>query len=264
MAQARNLSVLAGNVSSSGVTSVAGGGTGSVTLTANNVLLGNGTSPLQVVAPGTSGNVLQSNGTTWTSAASALPSPGTSGNVLQSNGTTWVSSASNPGYTGVTGQVFTSSGTFTVPTGITRVKATVIGGGGGNGNYYPPFDTNNPSAGAPGGAAIGWITGLTPGTTISVTVGSGGAGRSSTDTNPGYSGGSSSFGSISASGGSGGCGGGVNFTPVSSGSGSGGYSNSYGNGTAPLYITSSSIANGSGTSASFSISGTQGVVLIEW
>lgn len=39
------------------------------TLTANNVLLGNGTSTLQVVAPGTSGNVLTSNGTTWTSAA---------------------------------------------------------------------------------------------------------------------------------------------------------------------------------------------------
>lgn len=45
------------------------GGTGSTTLAANNVLLGNGTSALQVVAPGTSGNVLQSNGTTWTSAA---------------------------------------------------------------------------------------------------------------------------------------------------------------------------------------------------
>lgn len=48
---------------------VAKGGTGSTSLTANNVLLGNGTSALQVVAPGTSGNVLTSNGTTWTSAA---------------------------------------------------------------------------------------------------------------------------------------------------------------------------------------------------
>ena len=50
---------------------MAAGGTGSTTLTANNVLLGNGTSALQVVAPGTSGNVLTSNGTTWTSAAVA-------------------------------------------------------------------------------------------------------------------------------------------------------------------------------------------------
>lgn len=48
---------------------VSSGGTGATTLTANNVLLGNGTSAVQVVAPGTSGNVLTSNGTTWVSAA---------------------------------------------------------------------------------------------------------------------------------------------------------------------------------------------------
>lgn len=48
---------------------VGSGGTGSTTLTLNNVLLGNGTSALQAVAPGTTGNVLTSNGTTWTSAA---------------------------------------------------------------------------------------------------------------------------------------------------------------------------------------------------
>lgn len=45
------------------------GGTGQSSLTANNVLLGNGTSAVQFVAPGTSGNVLTSNGTTWTSSA---------------------------------------------------------------------------------------------------------------------------------------------------------------------------------------------------
>jgi hypothetical protein len=48
---------------------VANGGTGLTTLTANNVLLGNGSSALQAVAPGTSGNVLTSDGTTWTSTA---------------------------------------------------------------------------------------------------------------------------------------------------------------------------------------------------
>ena len=52
-----------------GTLPVANGGTGSTSLTANNVLLGNGTSALQVVAPGTSGNVLTSNGTTWASTA---------------------------------------------------------------------------------------------------------------------------------------------------------------------------------------------------
>jgi len=61
---------LATNVT--GTLPVANGGTSSATLTANNVLLGNGTSALQVVAPGTVGNVLTSNGTTWTSAA-AMP-----------------------------------------------------------------------------------------------------------------------------------------------------------------------------------------------
>lgn len=50
---------------------VARGGTGATTLTANNVILGNGTSAVQFVAPGTTGNVLTSNGTTWTSAVSA-------------------------------------------------------------------------------------------------------------------------------------------------------------------------------------------------
>ena len=57
-----------------GTLNVANGGTGSTSLTANNVLLGNGTSAVQVVAPGTSGNVLTSNGTTWTS--TALPASG--------------------------------------------------------------------------------------------------------------------------------------------------------------------------------------------
>jgi hypothetical protein len=68
----------------SGTVAVGKGGTGATTLAANNVLLGNGTSALQVVAPGTSGNVLTSNGTTWTSttpAASGVPYTGATGAV---------------------------------------------------------------------------------------------------------------------------------------------------------------------------------------
>ena len=72
-----------------GVVPVANGGTGQSTLTANAVLLGNGTSGVQAVEPSTSGN------------------------VLTSNGTSWVSSAFTGGLTGARGQVFTSSGTFT-------------------------------------------------------------------------------------------------------------------------------------------------------
>lgn len=48
---------------------VADGGTGLSTLTANNVILGNGASAPTFVAPSTSGNVLTSNGTTWASTA---------------------------------------------------------------------------------------------------------------------------------------------------------------------------------------------------
>lgn len=51
--------------------SVADGGTGLSTLTANNVILGNGASSPQFVAPGTAANVLTSTGSTWGS--SALP-----------------------------------------------------------------------------------------------------------------------------------------------------------------------------------------------
>lgn len=57
------------SVLTAGTLPVAAGGTGATTLTANSVILGNGTSAVQFVAPGTNGNVLTSDGTTWTSAA---------------------------------------------------------------------------------------------------------------------------------------------------------------------------------------------------
>lgn len=72
-----------------GTLPVANGGTGLAALTANNVLLGNGTSAPQFVAPGSSGNVLTSNGTTWASSPipSTLPSQtGNAGKVLTTDG----------------------------------------------------------------------------------------------------------------------------------------------------------------------------------
>jgi hypothetical protein len=71
-----------GNVTVSGTLAVGSGGTGSSSLTANNVILGNGTSNLQVVAPGTSGNVLTSNGTIWSSSAPSVPSSGGVGTYI--------------------------------------------------------------------------------------------------------------------------------------------------------------------------------------
>lgn len=53
----------------SGITdlSVSDGGTGLSSLTANAVVLGNGTNPVQLVSPGSNGNILTSNGSTWVS-----------------------------------------------------------------------------------------------------------------------------------------------------------------------------------------------------
>jgi hypothetical protein len=80
----------------------AAGGTGQTSLTANNVILGNGTSAVQFVAPGSNGNVLTSNGTTWASAAAPSFSqvyPGAG--IANSTGTAW-------------GTSYTVSGTGTV------------------------------------------------------------------------------------------------------------------------------------------------------
>jgi hypothetical protein len=70
----------------SGTLPVANGGTSLTTLTANNVILGNGTSAPTFVAPSTTGNVLTSNGTTWTSAV--LPAGGLTYVVKTANYTT--------------------------------------------------------------------------------------------------------------------------------------------------------------------------------
>jgi len=61
-----------------GTLPVGNGGTGQSSLTANNVILGNGTSAVGFVAPGTTGNVLTSNGTTWVSSAASGAGGGTS------------------------------------------------------------------------------------------------------------------------------------------------------------------------------------------
>ena len=135
---------------------------------------------------------------------------------------------------------FNSSTTFSVPTGLTAVDVLVVAGGGGGGN-----STGHESGG--GGGAGGYIFTpghpVSPGGSITVTVGSGGPGAPDASYNPPNSynrdphkGGNSSFGggtTITATGG--GAGGGQYYSgsPGGSGGGQGGNygTNSIGSGT---------------------------------
>ena len=98
--------------------------------------------------------------------------------------------------------VLTASGTWTVPAGITKAKVTVIGGGGGQSGQtvslqYAP-------AGGVGGGVLKYVTGLTPGANIAVTVGAAGAAGATNGGNA-TAGGSSTFaapgGTLTAGGG---------------------------------------------------------------
>lgn len=100
-----------GDVVVAGTLGVANGGTGATSLTANAVLVGNGTSAVSAVAPGTSGNVLTSNGTTWTSAA--LPPSGPSLEAIAS-GTLADGSA----------VIINSDGTVSVVSGVSQALGT--------------------------------------------------------------------------------------------------------------------------------------------
>jgi hypothetical protein len=76
------------DISLSGTVAVSNGGTGQTSLTANNVILGDGTNAVKFVAPGTNGNLLTSNGTTWTSAAPPSPPAIVAGSGISVSGTT--------------------------------------------------------------------------------------------------------------------------------------------------------------------------------
>ena len=97
MAIPRNLGNLAPGVDTNGVLQPSKGGTGATTLTANNVILGNGTSAVQFVAPGTIGNILTSNGTTWVSQA-AGGGGGAQAFVLQFTGSNTMPTQNSDGF----------------------------------------------------------------------------------------------------------------------------------------------------------------------
>lgn len=100
---------------------------------------------------------------------------------------------------------FTTAGVtpWVVPAGVTRVFVKVIGGGGGGGKRQALAALGAGGGAGGGGYAEGWVT-VTPGATISITVGAGGAGATVSNTS-GANGGTSSFGAfMSATGGGGG------------------------------------------------------------
>lgn len=87
------------------VNAVAGGGTGDATLTANNFLVGAGTSPVTFFAPGASGTVVSSNGTTFintnfagTAAFAIFASSQVTTEALSSS-TSFVTASNSPAFT---------------------------------------------------------------------------------------------------------------------------------------------------------------------
>jgi hypothetical protein len=155
----QNTTGTAANVT--GTVAVANGGTGRTSLTANNVILGNGTSAVAFVAPSTSGNVLTSNGTTWTSAASpAATIASTAEAKAGTNNTNFITplrmregfnaSGSAPVYAARAWVNFTGTGTVTINASGNVSSIT----DGGTGVYTVNFttamdDTNYAIVGTP-------------------------------------------------------------------------------------------------------------------
>lgn len=188
--------------------------TGSVWVTSVNVTAGvssfsagtTGFTP----STGTQGDITLSGTLAAINGGTGLTAPGTTGNVLTSNGTAWTSSAPAAGTLGVNVQTFNTSGTWTKPAGYTANSRVLVElwGGGGSGRYVAAGAAG--SGGGGGGYNFGWFFLSDLGSTETATVAAGGASQTSSATD-GNNGGTSSFGSfLSAFGGGGGPGGNFN------------------------------------------------------
>ena len=140
-----------GAITVAGTLNPANGGTGLTTLTANNVILGNGTSTPLFVAPGTSGNVLQSNGTTWTSAA------------ISTGGLTLLATLSPSGVTSISATSLTSSKAMLIVvdlsenlSGFALAELSVNNGSSYSATQHPLSATNS-NSGQRGNA---WISNM--------------------------------------------------------------------------------------------------------
>ena len=122
------------------------------------------------------------------------------GTTLGSTGITFNDATTQTtAFTGGKGtQVITSTQSFTVPTGVTSIWVTLVGGGGGGQSITYPTQAQGAGGGA-GGAGTKLVTGLTPGQVITCTIGGGGG--------AGGTGGTTSFGAYFSATGGGGSGG---------------------------------------------------------
>ena len=152
---------------------VSNGGTGLATLTANNVLLGNGTATPKFVAPGTSGNLLASDGTTWASTAPITAPPTAIGQVpFSTNGSSYTATQK---IVQGTAQASTS-GTFIDFTGIpswAKRVTVMFNGVSTSGTNYPLIQLGSGSPTTSGYNAYGGVLGSTTITGTSYTTGFG-------------------------------------------------------------------------------------------
>ena len=73
-------------------------------------------------------------------------------------------------------EVRTGSATITIPTGATKLFAILNGGGGGGGGAASGCCAAGGAGGGGGGALLKYLSGLTPGNTLALTIGAGGNG----------------------------------------------------------------------------------------
>jgi len=195
------------------------------------------------------------------------------GNIIKADGTSVVSAGGGSPISTPDVKTTGTAATYTIPTGVTKLKITVQGGGGAAGTGNGCAGTIGAGGGS-GGTAYAYLSGLTPGNTITYTVG-GAGGTSSissgtqTITTVTCTGGSA--GSATDTGGVGGAGGSAtNGTLNLAGSrgdvsGAGGSSQSAGGGGARGgYAATSYGSGGGGGITSAGGSGFAGIIIFEY
>lgn len=143
------------------------------------------------------------NGTIQGTATSFVSTTTSNFTIQASDGVNTASRAYSITVNGPVYQSFTTTGTtnFSVPTGVSAVDVLVVAGGGSGGGSNGQDGTDGGGGGGAGGLVYATSYPVTPGGTVSVTVGAGGAGPNGYGDTQGQNGGNSVFGSLTANGG---------------------------------------------------------------